>query len=87
MEKLHLNLSDEDLEINGFNTNKPTHAFAQTINEDHPGSTNSFCASSTAACVNTIRYNTNNINRGLTASYDTNDTATSWYSYGNYYNW
>ena len=87
MENIRLDLSDENLEINGFNTNKPTRAFAQTINEDHPTSTNSFCASSTAACVNTIKHNTDNTNRTLTASYNTNDTATSWYSYGHYYNW
>ena len=87
MENIRLDLSDENLEISGFNTNKPTRAFSQTINENHPSSTNSFCASSTAACVNTIKHNTDNTNRTLTASYDTNDTATSWYSYGHYYNW
>ena len=87
MENLRLDLSDENLVISTQNTNKPTQAFMKNINQNHPSSTNSFCASSTAACVNTIKHNTDNTNRGLTASYNTNDTATSWYSYGHYYNW
>ena len=32
-------------------------------------------------------HNTNNTNRNLTASYNANNTSSSWYSYGNYYNW
>ena len=87
MENLRLDLSDSNLEISGFNTNRPTAAFIQSINNDHPTSTNSFCTASSASCVNRILHNTNNTNRNLTASYDANDTSSSWYSYGNYYNW
>lgn len=87
MENLRLDLSDQDLEINGFNTNRPTSAFINSINNNRPISTNNFCDSSSASCVNRILFNSNNTNRNLTASYDANDTSSSWYSYGNYYNW
>ena len=87
IENLRLDLSDQDLEITRINTNNPNASFTNTINENHPASTNSFCASSTAACINTIQHNTNNTNRALAASYNTNNNTSSWYSYGNLYNW
>lgn len=87
MENFRLDLSDPDLIINGTNTNHPTSSFAQTITTTHPGSSNSFCSSNSDACINQILHNTNNTNRGLTASYDANNNSSSWYSYGNYYNW
>lgn len=87
MENLRLDLSDPDLEINGFNTNSPTAGFTSTIDDNHPIPTNSFCTSNNSACIDKILYNTNNTNRSLVASYNTNDSSSSWYSYGNYYNW
>ena len=87
MENLRLDLSDPDLEINGLNTNRPTTTFAQAIDNNHPASTNDFCAANNQACIDRILFNKNNTNRSLTASYDTNNTTSSWYSYGNYYNW
>ncbi len=87
MENLRLDLSDEDVEITADNTNRPSADFMQEINNNHPAPTNSFCESNTTACVNKVVYSTNNINRSLTPSYNTNDTATSWFSYGVYYNW
>lgn len=87
MENLRLDLSATDLIISNQNTNNPTADFINTINNTHPASTNSFCANNNATCVNRILHNTNNINRNLTASYEANNTSSSWYSYGNYYNW
>ena len=89
MENLRLDLSDPDLEISEISTNNPTASFAAAIDNNHPTSTNSFCESNSpnAACVNVIAFNTNNINRALTAAYSTNDASSSWYSYGVYYNW
>ncbi len=86
-ENLRLNLSNPNLEITRANTNNPSPTFISTINNTHPASTNSFCTESNAVCINSLRHNTNNTNRSLTASYDANDTSSSWYSYGNYYNW
>lgn len=87
MENLRLDLSDPDLEISNLNTNKPTAAFANAVNNNHPASTNTFCTAENSACIDQILFNTNNTNRDLTASYSANNTSSSWYSYGNYYNW
>ena len=87
MENLRLDLSDQDLEISGLNTNAPTSDFASYINNNHPASTDSFCDENSVSCRDTVYHNTNNTNRTLNASYDANNAASSWYSYGNYYNW
>ena len=87
MENLRLDLSKSGLEISALNTNNPTQSFINTINQNHPASTNDFCTANDAACINQVLHNTNNTNRNLTASYNTNNTSSSWYSYGNYYNW
>lgn len=86
MENFRLDLSNQNLQITTQNTNKPKADFITAINS-HPLSSNSFCESTSAACINQVKFNTNNINRGLTAAYDTADTTSSWYSYGVYYNW
>lgn len=86
MENLRLDLSSQDLQITSSNTNKPTAAFITAIN-NHPASSNSFCENTNSACIDQVKFNTNNINRELTAAYDTADTESSWYSYGVYYNW
>lgn len=86
MENLRLDLSDPKIEISAINTNNPTATFTTAVNT-HPSSTNSFCTANGSGCADQILFNTNNTNRSLTAAYDTNDTSSSWYSYGNYYNW
>ena len=86
MENLRLNLSNPNVAISQANTNRPTSDFITAAN-NHPTSNNSFCDIASATCADQINYNTNNINRNLTASYDNNDTTSSWYSYGVYYNW
>ena len=87
MENLRLDFSNPNLEISGLNTNAPSAAFVSEINTDHPASTNNFCTNNDQNCIDRILYNTNNTNRSLTASYDANNNSSSWYSYGNYYNW
>lgn len=87
MENLRLDLSDQNLNISSFDTNRPTSSFIQAINETHPASTTNFCQSENSTCINSINHNTDNTNRNLDPSYDANDTRSSWYSYGNYYNW
>lgn len=86
MENMRLDLSDSNLEISALNTNNPTTTFATAANL-HPASTNNFCSTNNAACIDQILFNVNNMNRELTHAYDTNDTSSSWYSYGGYYNW
>ena len=86
MENLRLDLSKSSVEINNDNTNRPTSAFTTTISS-HPASSNSFCETFDTNCIDHVYFNTNNTNRNLTASYDANNAASSWYSYGNYYNW
>lgn len=86
MENMRLDLSDQNLVINNTNTNNPTASFITAIN-NHPASSTSFCENTNSACIDQVKFNTNNINRNLTAAYDTADTTSSWYSYGVYYNW
>ena len=86
MENLRLDLSNSEVTISAQNTNKPTSDFMTTANT-HPASSNTFCAGNNAGCVDRVLHNTNNINRGLTPSYSANDSGSSWYSYGVYYNY
>ena len=86
VENARLDFSNPSVTINATNTNNPTSAFITAIN-NHPIPTNDFCASNTTACVDQIKYNLNNIDRRLPASYNTQDNQSSWYSYGGYYNW
>jgi uncharacterized protein (TIGR02145 family) len=67
------------------NTNNPTANFISEAGSS--SSSNTLCNSNNAACFNKIQLNTNDINRSLTASYNTNATNVSWYSYGVMYNW
>ena len=86
IENLRLDLNAQGLEINSDNTNKPTADFITAANQ-HPDSSNSFCTGNNASCNDQIKFNTNNTNRDLTASYYENTNSASWYSYGHYYNW
>lgn len=86
MENLRLNLSDTNVVISDSNTNKPTSSFITDANA-HPASSDNFCTGNNSGCVTRIYHNTNNINRNLTPAYDTNDSSSSWYSYGVYYNY
>ncbi len=60
-----------------------------TIANHLASSSNTWCGTIDAACYDQTMLNTNNINRGLTASYNGTGSTTyyQWYSYGNYYNW
>ena len=86
MENLRLDLSDMDVTISAQNTNKPTSDFMMAANA-HPASSDSFCTGNNAGCVDRVLHNTNNINRNKPASPITNDSNSSWYSYGVYYNY
>lgn len=82
IENLRLNPSTASLSKS--NTNNPTDDFLNKALSSH--STNSMCNSDTSACVNSVQFNSNNTNRGITANYNTNGIY-SWYSYGLNYNW
>lgn len=86
MENLRLDLSDTDVTISAQNTNKPTSDFMTAANT-HPASSNTFCSGNNSGCVDRVLYNTNNINRELDPSYSANNSSSSWYSYGVYYNY
>ena len=86
MENLRLDLSDTDVTISAQNTNKPTSDFMTAANA-HPASSDSFCTGNNAGCVDRVLHNTNNINRELLPSYNANNSSSSWYSYGAYYNY
>ena len=86
MENLRLDLSDPDVTVSIQDTNKPTSDF-MTLANAHPASSNTFCSGNNSGCIDRVLYNTNNINRELTPSHNTNDSSSSWYSYGAYYNY
>ena len=88
MENLRLDFSNLDVAINSQNTNKPTSSFVTAINVNPAlAPTNDFCTATNQNCVNSILYNTNNINRNLTPAYNIDSASSSWYSYGVYYNY
>lgn len=83
MENLRLDLSTAT--ITAENTNSPTAAFLTQVASATP--TTSMCGNETEACINKIVFDTNNINRNLTASHNANNNNVSLWSYGVWYNW
>ena len=74
MENLRLDFSNPNVTISTANTNNPNGTFVNSANA-HPSSTNSFCSDNTVACLDSFRYNSDNVTSG------------EHYSYGVYYNW
>lgn len=85
-ENLRLDLSRNDVVISAANTHNPTSDFITAAN-NHPSSTNTFCNATRSYCIDQIYFNTNNINRSLPESPSAEGANSSWYAYGNYYNW
>ncbi|MBQ7201790.1 InlB B-repeat-containing protein [Candidatus Saccharibacteria bacterium] len=72
--------------ITAANTHNPTAAFITQAGNS--SSQNTLCNTpDTSACIDIIQYNSNNLNRNLTQSYNTAGNSVAWYSYGVYYNW
>ena len=80
----NLRLQPNTAAITAHDTNSPTADFLDKVSHSSPSG---MCSTDNAECDNSVQFNTNNINRNLTPSYDTNDNASSWYSYGVVYNW
>lgn len=83
MENLRLNLKTVTIDSN--NTNAPTADFITKL--AGTDSTNTMCNTNDSACIDTVVYNSNNINRSLLAAPRDNIVGRSWYSYGMVYNW
>lgn len=77
IENLRLDLSNASITITANNTNSSDSTFITAAN-NHPASTDSWCAASNSTCNNQIVYSNNNITRA---------DADARYSYGVYYNW
>ena len=81
------------------NTNNPLHNTNNTVTLNANGtitthlaasSSGTWCSDYNAACIDQTMLNTNNTrlsDSNLAPSYSTNDAASEWYGYGNYYNW
>ena len=81
------------------NTNNPLHDANNTVTLNANGtitthlaasSSGTWCNDYNAACIDQTMLNTNNTrlsDSNLAPSYSTNDAASEWYGYGNYYNW
>ena len=82
-ENLRLDLNG--LTLDDTNTNSPTLSFA--TDSPSASSVNIMCKQDNGTCVDSIYFNTNNINRTLPPSHNTNNVGNSWYSYGVMYNW
>ena len=83
IENLRLDISTAT--ITAANTNSPTATFLTQA--ETATSTTAMCGNRTAACIDKIVFDTNNINRSLTANYAANNNASSLWSYGVWYNW
>lgn len=77
----------ETANISVNNTNNPTSSFISEAKASV--SSNTLCNGNNSPCIDLVQYNTNNINRALEPTYNTNilNEPHSWYSYGVYYNW
>lgn len=78
-------LDPSSANITILNTNHPTASFLE--NASNSTSSNTQCKDTNATCIDTITYNTNNLDRTLTQSPTISDNASAWYSYGVLYNW
>lgn len=81
----NLRLVPSTATIDLINTNHPTADFIDSAPSS--SSSNSLCKTNDTTCVDSLSYNTNNLDRTLTQSFDNNDNASAWYSYGVLYNW
>ena len=81
----NMRMRPASMRLSGANTNNPTSDFINLAQVS--ASSNQLCSSNTEACDNTVSYNLNNIDRGLTAEYAMDGNNLSWYSYGGTYNW
>ena len=81
----NLRLDPSTASITTVNTNSPTASFISAVRSST--SLNTLCNDDTIACLEQVLYNTNNINRSLTANYKSNNSSSSWHGYGVTYNW
>ena len=81
----NLRLNPQTASITLLNTNNPTTSFMTDAHASSSSTT--LCKTSNASCIDTISYNTNNLDRTLTQSPTNNDDSSAWYSYGVLYNW
>ena len=81
----NLRLDPSKVTFTALNTNSPTSDFILAA----PGSSTStnLCNQDTPDCVNQVAFDSNNINRKLSANPTSNDSRSSWYGYGVWYNW
>ena len=72
--------------IASTNTNSPITGFAEAAAAS--STSDNLCGvKGDPGCNNQLQYNTNNLNRSITQSYNTAGRRVAWYSYGVYYNW
>ena len=72
--------------ITSTNTNNPITGFAEAAAAS--STSDDLCGvKGDPDCNNQLQYNTNNLNRSITQSYNTAGRRVAWYSYGVYYNW
>lgn len=81
----NLRLDPSKVTFTAANTNSPTPDFIAAA-PTSATSTN-LCNQDTADCVNQIAFDANNIDRRLPASPTLNNSSSSWYGYGVWYNW
>ena len=81
----NLRLIPSAVTFDSSNTNNPETNFITAASGS--ASSNTMCNADNAGCVDTVRFNSNNINRNNTESYNSNTLDKSWYGYGVMYNW
>lgn len=78
VENMRLNPASAKMTV--ANTNGPTSNFLDRAAAS--SSSNTLCASNDQACINSISYNLNNLNRNLAPDYNSNSASVSWFSSG-----
>ncbi|MBR3270041.1 InlB B-repeat-containing protein [Candidatus Saccharibacteria bacterium] len=81
----NLRLDPSKVTFTTANTNSPTPDFI--VAAPNSATSTSLCNQDTPGCVNQVAFDSNNINRKLSANPTSNDSKSSWYGYGVWYNW
>ena len=81
----NLRLDPSATAFSATNTNIPTANFVNEAPLSQDSTT--LCNTDSSACIDQVLFNANNINRSLTATPNTNNDSSSWYSYGIMYGW
>ena len=79
-ENMRLDLSNPNVQITAANTNNPTEAFRNSVNNNNLQSTTAFCENVNSGCINQVYFNNDNVNPESSHYNVSNGVYYNWYS-------